>query len=93
MGSIVSVITGPSPGTRPELQTSYTEDQTLPGEVRQEFSICFRGRPVGGTPRDSDESSEVRWVKQSELDSLQTHPSIRLRIRHGLENRAEPYYT
>lgn len=63
------------------------------GEVRQEFSICFRGRPVGGTPRGSDESSEVRWVKQSELDSLQTHPSIRLRIQHGLANRAEPYYT
>lgn len=63
------------------------------GEVRQEFSICFRARPVSGEPRDSDESTEVRWVDQAELDALDIHPSIRLRIEHGLADRAEPYYT
>lgn len=30
------------------------------GEVRQEFSICFSARPIGGTPRTSEESTEVR---------------------------------
>jgi len=30
------------------------------GDVRQEFSICFRARPVGGEPRLSDESTDVR---------------------------------
>lgn len=63
------------------------------GEVRQEFSICFRGRPVAGEPRDSDESSEVRWVVPGEVDALDIHPSIRLRIEHGFSDRTEPYYT
>lgn len=63
------------------------------GEVRQEFSICFRARPVGGSPRTSDESSEVRWVERDQLDELNIHPSIRLRIDHGFADRAEPFYT
>jgi ADP-ribose pyrophosphatase YjhB (NUDIX family) len=63
------------------------------GEVRQEFSICFRGRPVSGEPRTSDESTEVRWVERGELDSLNIDKYIRLRIEHGFENRTDPYYT
>lgn len=63
------------------------------GEVRQEFSICFRARPVAGEPRTSDESSEVRWVDPAQLDELDIHPSIRHRIDHGLQERAEPFYT
>lgn len=63
------------------------------GEVRQEFSICFRARPISGEPRTSDESSEVRWVDPAQLDDLDIHPSIRLRIDHGLQERAEPFYT
>jgi len=62
------------------------------GEVRQEFSICFRARPVSGQPRPSDESSEVRWIPRDQLDTLDIHPSIRLRIDHGYSHRA-PYYT
>ena len=63
------------------------------GEVRQEFSICFRAEPYGGAPRTSSESSEVRWVERGNLDSLDIHASIRLRIDHGFADRAEPYYT
>jgi 8-oxo-dGTP pyrophosphatase MutT (NUDIX family) len=63
------------------------------GEVRQEFSICFRAKPAGGDLRTSDESKEVLWVAPADLDALNIHPSIRLRIRHGLEERAEPYYS
>ena len=62
------------------------------GEVRQEFSICFRARPVGGVPRTSNESSEVLWVEQADSDAIAVHPSIRLRIKHGYSWR-EPYYT
>ncbi|WP_033948566.1 NUDIX domain-containing protein [Streptomyces sp. CNQ431] len=62
------------------------------GEVRQQFSICFRARPVGGRLRTSSESKEVRWVDASELHSLTIHPSMRLRIEHGLDAaRTEPY--
>ncbi|MEV8611568.1 NUDIX domain-containing protein [Amycolatopsis sp. NPDC051373] len=63
------------------------------GEVRQEFSICFRARSLGGTPRTSDESKEVLWVAPDRLDRLNIHRSIRLRIDHGLHDRSEPYFT
>ncbi|GAA1028537.1 NUDIX domain-containing protein [Virgisporangium ochraceum] len=61
------------------------------GEVRQQFSICFRAKPVGGELRVSDESSEVRWTRRTDLDTLGIHPSMRLRIDHGYENRSQPY--
>lgn len=54
------------------------------GEVRQQFSICFRARPIGGTLRSSSESTEVEWVAPTDLDGLDIHPSMRLRIDHGL---------
>jgi 8-oxo-dGTP pyrophosphatase MutT (NUDIX family) len=62
------------------------------GEVRQEFSLCFRARPVEGEPRTSSESKEVLWVEPAGLANLNVHPSIRLRIKHGFEHRAEPFY-
>lgn len=61
------------------------------GEVRQQFSICMRGRVVGGQERTSTESSEVRWVPVDQLDALNIHPSMRLRINHALSGTAEPY--
>jgi len=61
------------------------------GEVRQQFSICFRARYVSGQPQTSDESSEVRWVSREQLEQLPMHPSMRLRIDHGFEERAKPY--
>src|SRR2546421_3199115 len=61
------------------------------GEVRQQFSICFRARYLGGVLASSDETSDARWVGQDQLDSLGIHPSMRLRINHGFENRSRPY--
>jgi len=63
------------------------------GEVRQEFSICFRARPVGGELRTSDESREVFWAERNQLPILNIHPSIRLRVEHGYAERPRPYYT
>ena len=63
------------------------------GEVRQEFSICFRATPTGGELRTSNESKEVLWVAPADLEGLNIHPSIRLRIHHGRENRSAPYYS
>jgi ADP-ribose pyrophosphatase YjhB (NUDIX family) len=74
--------------SNPEHVMAYSD-----GEVRQEFSICFRARVTGGTPRTSSESSEVVWVDRDQLDHIEVHPSIRLRIDHGFTDRAEPYYT
>jgi ADP-ribose pyrophosphatase YjhB (NUDIX family) len=63
------------------------------GEVRQEFSICFRARLLSGELRTSNESKEALWVAPTDLDELNVHPSIRLRIDHGFQHRAGPYYT
>ncbi|GLY68045.1 NUDIX hydrolase [Amycolatopsis taiwanensis] len=62
------------------------------GEVRQEFAICFRARPLAGEPRTSSESKEVLWVDPAQLGALNIHPSVRIRIDHGLEDRPKPFY-
>jgi ADP-ribose pyrophosphatase YjhB (NUDIX family) len=62
------------------------------GEVRQEFSLCFRAISLGGDLRTSHESKEVLWVDQPILPELTIHPSIRLRIQHGLDARSTPYF-
>ncbi|MFF4009774.1 NUDIX hydrolase [Streptomyces sp. NPDC001717] len=74
----------------------YTDPQHVlaydDGEVRQQFSICFRAHPTGGSLRTSGESKEVRWMDPADLDGLDIHPSMRLRIQHGLDDsRHEPY--
>ncbi|HZD65338.1 MAG TPA: NUDIX domain-containing protein [Acidimicrobiales bacterium] len=61
------------------------------GEVRQQFSVCFSARPRGGSLAESPETTAVAFVEPAELDGLDIHPSIRLRIQHALEVRSEPY--
>jgi ADP-ribose pyrophosphatase YjhB (NUDIX family) len=61
------------------------------GEVRQEFSICYATRLLGGQIQTSAESSAVRFVSQDELPGYKIHPSIQRRIGHYCEHRAGPY--
>ncbi len=61
------------------------------GEVRQQFSICLTGALEGGEIRTSDESSHVAFIAPGNLDTLTIHPSMRLRINHGLAELATPY--
>ena len=60
------------------------------GEVRQQFSICFACRVIGGELRGGDESTEVGFFAPDELEDLTIQPSIRLRLQHYLENRTQP---
>lgn len=61
------------------------------GEVRQQFSICFACRIVGGQLLDhADESLEVGFFTPEQIEAIPMHPSIRLRIAHYLEHRPEP---
>lgn len=63
------------------------------GEVRQEFSICFTARIIGGQLAVGDnESTEVRFVDPSELAQLPMGKSTRVRIQHFLERRHSPYF-
>lgn len=61
------------------------------GEVRQEFSICFHARPIGGELRTSSESKRVQWVRPDELSRLNIHPSMLLRLQHAIENSGDTY--
>jgi ADP-ribose pyrophosphatase YjhB (NUDIX family) len=61
------------------------------GEVRQQCSVCFTARMVGGHLSTSSETKQVRFVAPDQLDTLAIHPSMRLRIDHYLENRSRPY--
>ena len=53
---------------------------TSNNEARQEFSVVFTARPIGGTPTPSDESTEVRWVPPAEIESLPMDRSMRMRV-------------
>jgi ADP-ribose pyrophosphatase YjhB (NUDIX family) len=61
------------------------------GEVRQQCSICFTTRLLGGRLATSSETKEVRFVAPGDLDALNIHPSMRLRIDTYLERRSTPY--
>ncbi len=73
----------------------YTDPRSLiaysDGEVRQQFTLSFRCRLLGGEMRKDSESHELRWVASSELDGLRIHPAMRMRIDHFFEDRGEPY--
>jgi 8-oxo-dGTP pyrophosphatase MutT (NUDIX family) len=73
--------------TNPHHVIRYTSNN----EVRQEFSIVFTARPVGGELRASSESSEPQWVPPGSIPGLWMHQSMRQRIQHYLDKRTEPY--
>lgn len=60
------------------------------GEVRQQFSLAFRCRLIGGQARTSSESKAVRWVTLEEIEGLPLHPSMRLRISDALAGNDRP---
>lgn len=61
------------------------------GEVRQQFSIAFRAKLIGGEKRTSAESSEVDWLTPDEISRLNLHPSMQLRLAHALEEASRPH--
>ncbi len=73
--------------TNPRHVILYTSN----GEVRQECSIVFAARAVGGEPTPSSESLDVRWVPPGELADFSMHPSMRMRVEHYLEERDHPH--
>ena len=73
--------------TNPRHVILYTSN----GEVRQECSFVFTARMVGGEPRPSSESLDVRWVPTAEISNYQMHPSMRQRIGHFLDGRSTPF--
>ena len=60
------------------------------GEVRQEFSLCFRALPVEGELAVSGESIQVRWISRTDLETIRMSQSTRRRIADALEGAVEP---
>jgi 8-oxo-dGTP pyrophosphatase MutT (NUDIX family) len=73
--------------TDPRHVILYTSD----GEVRQECSVVFTARPVGGEPRPSSESREVQWVDPDTIGDLTMDRSMRTRIEYHLAGRDAPH--
>ncbi|WP_433713238.1 NUDIX domain-containing protein [Nocardia sp. CA-084685] len=73
----------------------YTDPQHViayaDGEVRQEFNITFYGRVIGGRIEVSSESTEVKFLRLEELETLPVHQTVRLRLQHHAEQRSTPY--
>ena len=61
------------------------------GEVRQQFSLCFTTKLLGGELQFDDESTDIAWVAEGDLVSYPMHPSMRLRVQHFFDRRALPY--
>ncbi|MCK9795217.1 NUDIX domain-containing protein [Isoptericola sp. 4D.3] len=61
------------------------------GEVRQQFSIAFRAQLVGGVKQTSSESDEVEWLTPEQIEGLDLHPSMRLRLEHALSDSDRPF--
>ncbi len=61
------------------------------GQVRQEFVVLFFARVAGGAEAISEESTGLLWAEPAELDHLQIHPSMRLRLRHAIERDGDPF--
>lgn len=72
--------------TNPSHVMAYTD-----GEVRQQFSLCFTTRLLGGDLLADSESTDIAWTPSQDIPSLNMHPSMRLRIQHYLEHRDTPY--
>jgi len=66
---------------------------TSNGEARQEFSIVLTARLLGGQPTPSSESSEVRWVPESELPGYTMDRSMRIRVNDFLARNESPVIT
>jgi len=62
------------------------------GEVRQQFAVLFRARPVGGEPRgDRYETSEAAWVAPADVPGLPMGAPIRQWVTAALAVGGSPY--
>ena len=72
--------------TNPQHVMAYDD-----GEVRQQFSLCFTTKLLGGELQFDDESTDIAWVAEGDLAGYPMHPSMRLRVQHFFDRRALPY--
>lgn len=57
------------------------------GEVRQQFSICFLCKIIGGEIAVSSESTQVEFFTKEGLEQMDLHPAQRIRIQDFFLNQ------
>lgn len=74
--------------TDPRHRVEYSD-----GEVRQEFTVVYTARAIGGEPTSSAESVKVEWVPLDDVEGLPMDRSQRVRLdwmRRGAGVRFDP---
>ena len=66
--------------TDPRHVIHYTSDD----EVRQEFTVVYRGEYVSGEPTTSSETTHVEWVPLDQVPQLEMDRSQRMRLEWAL---------
>jgi 8-oxo-dGTP diphosphatase len=62
------------------------------GEVRQQFAVLFRARPLRGIPRgDMHETSEAAWLAPIDIPGLDVEPAARVWIDQALSVGDTPH--
>jgi 8-oxo-dGTP diphosphatase len=66
--------------------------RSVAGEVRQQFVVLFRARPVRGRPRpDLQETSAAAWFAAPAVARLPMQAPVRTWIRDALALSGPPY--
>jgi 8-oxo-dGTP diphosphatase len=66
--------------------------RSVSGEVRQQFVVCVRARPVWGRPRpDLEETIDAAWFEPSAVDTLALEPGAERWIRRALADAPESH--
>jgi len=61
------------------------------GEVRQQFSICFACKIIGGEIAVSSESTRVELFTKEEIEHMDLHPAQRIRIQDFFANQESAF--
>ncbi|SFJ19395.1 NUDIX hydrolase [Thermoflavimicrobium dichotomicum] len=61
------------------------------GEVRQQFSICFACKILGGEKSVSSESTRVELFTKEEIEQMDLHPAQRIRIQDFFANQERAF--
>lgn len=93
----------PHPRHRPSLGHQLVPQLTTPATHRCRSASCgpvdrsmvtevrSGSRNPTETFRHADESDQVRWLTPEQIDQLDLHPSMRLRLTHALDEAERPY--
>jgi ADP-ribose pyrophosphatase YjhB (NUDIX family) len=61
------------------------------GEIRQQFSICFACHILSGQPHAGEESCDLRFFSQDEIETMGLHPAQLIRLRDYWSDAVTPF--